>query len=77
MRKKPYLCGMKRFWILCALLWVQTTITARADVASSLGDTLSLDEVTVTAIKQSVDLRSQATALTIINSEEADRNQVV
>ncbi len=68
---------MKRFWILCALLWVQTTITARADVASSLGDTLSLDEVTVTAIKQSADLRSQATALTIISSEEADRNQVV
>ena len=40
------------------------------------GDTLSLDEVTVTAIKQSADVRSLATALTVIGREEAERNQV-
>jgi outer membrane receptor protein involved in Fe transport len=41
-----------------------------------MGDTLSLDEVTVTAIKQSANLRSQATALTVIGSQEAERNLV-
>ena len=40
-------------------------------------DTLSLGEVTVTAIKQSMDLRSQATSLSVINSTEAERNRVV
>ena len=43
---------------------------------STLGDTLSLDEVTVTAIKQSSDLRNQATTLTVIKRQEAERNQV-
>ena len=45
--------------------------------SAPLGDTLSLGEVTVTAIKQSVDLRSQATALTVISRQEAERNQVL
>lgn len=44
---------------------------------SSLGDTVSLSEVTVTAIKQSADLRTQATALTVIGHEEAERNQAL
>ena len=44
---------------------------------STLGDTLSLDEVTVTAIKQSTDLRTQATALTVISRQEAERNQIM
>ena len=43
----------------------------------ALGDTLSLSEVTVTAIKQSADLRTQATALTVIDRQEAERNQAV
>ena len=50
---------------------------ATTEEAITLGDTLSLGEVTVTAIKQSADLRSQATALTIIGSQEAERNQAV
>ena len=41
------------------------------------GDTLSLNEVTVTAIKQSADMRSQATALTVVKREEAERNHVL
>ncbi len=40
------------------------------------GDTLSLSEVTVTAIKQGADLRTQATALSVINRQEAERNHV-
>lgn len=50
---------------------------AAATSPTELGDTLSLDEVTVTAIKQSADLRTQATALTVIGRQEAERNQVV
>jgi outer membrane receptor protein involved in Fe transport len=46
------------------------------ETASTLSDTLSLNEVTVTAIKQSADLRTQATALTVIGRQEAERNQV-
>jgi outer membrane cobalamin receptor len=42
-----------------------------------VGDTLPLDEVTVTAIKQSADLRTEATALTVIGRQEAERNQVL
>ena len=48
-----------------------------AGTPNELGDTLSLGEVTVTAIKQSTDLRSQATALTVIGRQEAERNQAV
>ena len=47
------------------------------EVPTTVGDTLSLDEVTVTAIKQSADLRSEATALTVIGQQEAERNQVL
>ncbi len=55
-----------------------TAIAATAaDVPTTLGDTLSLGEVTVTAIKQSSDLRTQATALTVIGRQEAERNQVL
>ncbi len=50
---------------------------AAAASPTELGDTMSLDEVTVTAIKQSADLRTQATALTVIGRQEAERNQVV
>ena len=46
-------------------------------VPVNVGDTLSLDEVTVTAIKQSADLRTEATALTVIGRQEAERNQVL
>lgn len=48
-----------------------------AGAPNELGDTLSLGEVTVTAIKQSADLRTQATALTVIDRQEAERNQAV
>ena len=54
--------------------WLRTATTAASPV--TLGDTLSLGEVTVTAIKQSADMRSQATALTVIGRQEAERNQV-
>ncbi len=65
--------------ILLACLWVLTATanSITADAPTATGDTLSLDEVTVTAIKQSADMRSQATALTIIGRKEAERNQVL
>ena len=44
--------------------------------AVEVGDTVSLNEVTVTAIKQSSDLRSQATALTVLGMQDSERNQV-
>ena len=44
---------------------------------TGVADTLSLSEVTVTAIKQSSDMRTQATALTVIGQQEAERNQVL
>ena len=59
----------------CLMALVATATPTEAPVA--LGDTLSLDEVTVTAIKQSTDLRNQATTLTVIGHEEAERNQAV
>ena len=68
---------MKRIWLIGILLWTLSGVAAKADVATAIGDTLSLDEVTVTAIKQSADLRTQATALTIISRQEAERNQVL
>ena len=64
---------MKR--ILLLLIGVMTLAAAAAPTGS--GDTLSLGEVTVTAIKQSADLRTEATALTVIGRAEAERNQVL
>ena len=66
-------------------LWIGTCLWAMAAsahdgapaTAVALGDTVSLGEVTVSAIKQSADLRSQATALTVIGRQEAERNQVM
>jgi len=52
-------------------------LAAPTDAPTTMGDTLSLDEVTVTAIKQSSNLRTQATALTVIDRQEAERNQAV
>ncbi|MDY6300947.1 MAG: TonB-dependent receptor [Bacteroidales bacterium] len=52
-------------------------LAASAGEPITLGDTLSLSEVTVTAIKQNADLRTQATALTVIDRQEAERNQVM
>ena len=64
---------MKRIMLL--IMAVVTIVAAGAH--EGIGDTLSLGEVTVTAIKQSADMRTQATALTVINRQEAERNQVV
>ena len=61
--------------LLCLVALVAAATTT--EVPTTLGDTLSLEEVTVTAIKQSADLRSQATALTVINRQEAEHNQVL
>ena len=58
-------------------LWAMGHAAVTSDVPVTQGDTVSLSEVTVTAIKQSADLRTQATALTVIGNEEAQRNQVV
>ena len=68
---------MKKIWMFCITLWALLGMMASAEVTAALGDTLSLNEVTVTAIKQSADLRSQATALTIINRQEVERNHVL
>ena len=70
--------NIKRSLLIGTCLWALSATAINAGPkALAVSDTLSLSEVTVTAIKQSADLRSQATALTIISSEEADRNQVV
>ena len=53
------------------------TSSETATLPTELSDTLSLGEVTVTAIKQSADLRTQATALTVIDRQEAERNRVL
>ena len=62
---------MKRTILIAAAYLIGLTALA------AVGDTLSLGEVTVTAIKQSADLRSQATALTVIGRQEAERNQIL
>jgi len=69
----------KIIWTLATCLWTLTAaaIGETAGVPTTIGDTLSLNEVTVTAIKQSSDLRTQATALTVIGRQEAERNQVL
>ena len=60
------------------MLFIMAVVTiAAAGAHEGISDTLSLGEVTVTAIKQSADMRTQATALTVINRQEAERNQVV
>ena len=64
---------MKRIMLF---LMAMVPLAAQA-VPVLVSDTLSLDEVTVTAIKQSADMRTQATALTVIDRQEAERNQVV
>ena len=58
------------------LMIVAAFLTAMTALAA-VGDTLSLGEVTVTAIKQGTDLRTQATALTVIGRQETERNQVL
>ena len=61
------------------LLSCLTAIAAAAsptDAPTLSSDTLSLGELTVTAIKQAVDLRTQATALTVIGHKDAERNCV-
>ena len=63
--------------IVAMCLWAAAAVATPNEVPTSTGDTLSLREVTVTAIKQSADMRSQATALTVISRQEAERNQVV
>lgn len=70
---------MKKMMLIGTCLWAMAAAAnnGTATVPSSLGDTLSLNEVTVTAIKQSADMRSQATALTVIGRQDAERNQVL
>ena len=68
---------MKRIWLISFLLWTLSGMAAEADIATAISDTMSLNEETVTAIKQSSDLRTQATALTVIGRQEAERNQVL
>ena len=67
-----YLCGMKKFLTIATLALAAVGLHAQA-----VGDTLSLGEVTVTAIKQSTDLRSQATPVTVIGREDAERNRLL
>ncbi len=64
-------------FILSAGLTALAAASAPTGLPTSLSDTLSLEEVTVTAIKQSADMRTQATALTVIGRQEAERNQVL
>ncbi|MBR2084937.1 MAG: TonB-dependent receptor, partial [Muribaculaceae bacterium] len=70
---------MKKWITIIGLMWLWAMghAAVTSDIPVTQGDTVSLNEVTVTAIKQSADLRTQATALTVIGNEEAQRNQVV
>ena len=70
---------MKKILWIGICLWTTAAVAnnGTANAPISQGDTLSLDEVTVTAIKQSADLRTEATALTVIGRQEAERNQVL
>ena len=68
---------MKKLTLVIITALTAITAGAAETATTTVGDTLSLDEVTVTAIKQSADLRSQATALTVIGHQEAERNQVL
>ena len=68
---------IRRSILVGSCLWALSAMAINAGPeALAVGDTLSLSEVTVTAIKQG-DLRSQATALTVIGRQEAERNQVL
>ena len=64
---------MKRIIAIGLCAWA---LASHATVTAETGDTVSLNEVTVTAIKQGSDLRSRATALTVLDLREAERNQV-
>ena len=58
---------MRKLFIILTCLWGATALAATAmPEATGVADTLSLNEVTVTAIKQNSDMRTQATALTVI-----------
>lgn len=59
------------------ILLIAATCLVAFSVLAAEGDTLSLDEVTVTAIKQSADLRSQATAITVIGRDTGERNRAM
>ncbi len=62
--------------LLSCLTAIATTATP-TDVPTLSSDTLALGEVTVTAIKQGADLRTQATAITVIGYKDAERNRLV
>ena len=70
--------NIKRSILIGTCLWALSAMAINSGPeALAFSDTLSLGEVTVTAIKQSTDLRSQATALTVIGRQEAERNQLL
>ena len=58
----------------CVVALAATATTGNEPVA--LGDTVSLGEVSVTAIKQNSDLRTQATAMTVIGTREVEHNRL-
>ena len=73
---------MKKMIIIGTCLWALTAAASSpggngTTKPTSVGDTVALGEVTVTGIKQSADMRTQATALTVIGRQEAERNQAV
>ena len=59
------------------LILIATVIMTAMMAQGADGDTLSLGEVTVTAIKQGSDLRNQAAAVSVIERKDAERNRVV
>ena len=61
--------------LLSCLMAIAATATP-TDAPTLSSDTLALGEVTVTAIKQNADLRTQATAITVIGHNDAERNRV-
>lgn len=66
------------FFIVVTVLSAFNTVEAMVDIREECADTaLTLGEISVTAIKQSPDVRSQAVAATVINSNDAGRLNVV
>ena len=61
--------------LLALFLCVVTALAVQAQ--EGVADTLVLREISVTAIKQASDLRSQATPVTVVDRAEVERNQML
>jgi len=64
-------------WKLVIIAVMLLSVASQAAAQQQRSDTLSLSEVTVTAIKQSADLRTQSTSITVLGRDRAEQERVV